>query len=188
MKRNLYIALAALVVFVLTACQAAAPATPAGTPGNEFFQDQPGRWISVSPPVGWVAKPGGSNISPTIILTDDWKGYQQSDGKAIGITILPLTDKGSAEQVLQIAIGRLKGSLAQPAGEVKLEQVGNQSYASVEYNGLSIQAGGESAYYFLAVVATDQRSVLVFISTTTPDQQEHIRAAFQKAVKAITLH
>ncbi|MGC1377885.1 MAG: hypothetical protein WA821_16755 [Anaerolineales bacterium] len=189
MKRNLYIALAALVVFVLTACQAT-PATPTltRTSGNEFFQDQPGRWISVRPPAGWVAKPGGSNISPTIILTDDWKGYQQSDGKAIGITILPLADKGSAEQVLQIAIGRLKGSLAQPAGEVKLEQVGNQSYASVEYNGLSVEAGGESAYYFLAVVATDQRSVLVFISTTMPDQQEHIRSAFQKAVKAITLH
>ena len=186
MKKSIFIALAALVVFVLTACQAA-PATPAGSPVNEFFKDQPGRWISVRPPAGWVAKAGGSTISPTIIMTDDWKGYQSMDGKAIGITILPLADKGSAEQVLQISIGRLKDSLTQPAGKVTLEQVAGQSYASVEYNGISVEAGGESAYYFLTVIATDQRSVLVFISTT-PDQLERIRPAFQKAVKTITLH
>ena len=186
MKRNFHIVLAALVVFVLTACQAA-PATPAGSSATEFFKNQPGRWITVKPPAGWVAKPGGSSISPTIIMTDDWKGYQSMDGKAIGITILPLADKGSAEQILQIAIGRLKDSLAQPAGKVTLEQAAGQSYASVEYNGIPVEAGGESAYYFLAVIATDQRSVLVFTSGT-PGQQEHIRPAFQKAVKTITLH
>ncbi len=199
MKKHFYFVLATLTVLVLTACQATpvaltARTTPtplAATPTEgvmtEFFQDLPGRWITVKPPEGWVAKPGGSSISPTIILTDDWKGYQNMNGKAIGITILPLADKGSAEQVLQISIGRLKDSLAQPASKITLEQVAGQSYASVEYDGNNPGPDGSTTYYFLTVISTDKRSVLVFISSTLT-QKELVRPAFQSAVKVITLH
>jgi hypothetical protein len=189
MKKSICITLAALVVFVLTACQAtpAAPATPTESSANEFFKDQPGRWISVRPPAGWVAKPGGSSASPTIIMTNDWKGYQSMDGKAIGITILPLADKGSAEQVLQIALGRFNDLLTQPMGKIVLEQVASQSYASVEYQGKSAEKENTIAYYFFAVISTDQRSVLVFTSVSV-DQEKSIKPVYQSVVKGITVH
>ena len=196
MKKYFYPVLVILVVLVLTACQAAptappptptAAATPTETVITEFFQNLPERWITVNAPAGWVAKPGGSLISPNVILTDNWTGYQNNNGTAIGITILPLADQGSAEQVLQISVQRLKDSLTQPAGKITLEQAAGQSYASVEYGGNNPGPDGSPAYYFLTVISTDKRSVLVFISSTF-DQKEQVRPAFQNAVKAITLH
>lgn len=186
MKNNLYKMLAVLIVFALTACQ---PATPTPTPGPavDFFKDEPGRWLTVNPPAGWVAKPGGTKTSPSVIVTDDWEGYRTTNVRAIGIIIVPLTDQGSAERVLQIAVERLGNVLTAPTGTVVLEQIDGQSYASVEYQGKSAEKDNEPAHYFLSVISTDQRNVLVFAAVDI-DQQAHTRPAYQKTVKAITLH
>lgn len=186
MKNNIYKVLAALVLFGLAACQAQ-PAAPTDSPAVEFFQGQAGRWISVKPPAGWVAKEGGTATSPSIIVTDDWAGYQKTNTKAVGIIILPLADKGSAVEVLQLSVGRLKDMLTKPAGAPFLEQANGQSYAWVEYLGKSVEKDNTLAYYLLAVISNEQRSVLVFTSIAL-DQEERVRPAYQSTVKAITLH
>ena len=177
MKKSIFIALAALVVFVLTACQAA-PATPAGNTATEFFKDQPGRWISVRIPEGWVAKQGVSSTSPSVVLTND---------EAISILILPLTDKGSAEQVLQTALGRFNKLLTLQMGKIALEKIAGQSYASVEYQGKSAEQDNVLAYYLYTVISTDQRSVLV-LTNVTVSQEKTIKPAYQSVVKGVTLH
>jgi hypothetical protein len=183
MKNNFYKILVALVVFALTACQAATPETPA----VEFFKDQPERALSVRPPKGWEAKPGGTGASPSVIVTDDWKGYSSTNTRAVGIVIVPLTDKGTSEQVLQIALGRLKTMLTTQIGKVTLEEVADQSYASVEYQGRSAEKENTPAYYFLAIITKGQRSVLVFAAVDV-DQEARVRPAYQSTLKAITLH
>lgn len=186
MKNNFYKVLAALIVFALTACQAT-PAAPTENPAIEFFKGQEGRWISVRPPTGWVAKPGGTSTSPSVIVTDDWEGYQKTNTRAVGIIILPLVDKGSAEDVLLLAVGRFSNLLTTPTTKVTLEQAAGQSYAWVEYQGKSAEKENTLAYYFFAVISTDQRSVLVFTSMAA-DQQKSVRPAYQSTVKALTLH
>jgi hypothetical protein len=186
MKNNIYKVMLILVIFCLTACQAQATA-PANSPASEFFKDVAGQWITVKPPAGWVAKPGAAVSSPSVIVTDDWLGYLKTNPEAVGIIILPLTEKGSAEQVLQTSVKRFEGLLAEQVGEVLLEQAAGQSYAWVEYQGKSIEENDTDAYYFLAVIATDQRSVFVF-SSVDMDQKERIRPAYQSTVKGITLH
>jgi hypothetical protein len=186
MKNNLYKVLLALIIFGLTACQAA-PAGPTEIPAVEFFKNQPGNWISVRPPAGWVAKQAVSDITPSVIVTDDWEGYHKTNPKAVGIIIVILADKGSAKDVLQIAVKRFEGLLNRPTSKVILEQAGDQSYASVEYDGKSAEKDNVSAHYFFAVISTAVRSVLVFSSVETLEQ-DHVRPAFQSTTKAITLH
>lgn len=183
MKNNLYKILAALIVFALTACQA----TPTKSPAVEFFKEQPERWITVRPPAGWVAKQAGTSTSPSVVVTDDWEGYQKTNSNAVGIIILPLSDKGSAEDVLRIAVKRLQNLLTTPTTEMTFEQVAGQSYAWIEYQGKSAEKDNTLAYYFLAVISTDQRSVLVFTSIAA-NQQTTTRPAYQSTVKDITLH
>jgi hypothetical protein len=184
MKNNLYKMLLVLTVFGLAACQAG---TTAESQVTEFFAGT-GQGISVKAPAGWVAKLAGSSSAPSIVVTDDWQGYQKTDSDAVGIIILPLTDQGSAEKVLRISMRRFqeKDLLIRQTGEVLLEENNGQSYAWVEFEGNSIEKMGYASY-FLAVVSTDQRSVLVFTSVDT-DRQEAIRPAYQETVKAITLH
>ncbi len=184
MKNNLYKTLVVLILFTLTACQAVPG--PTG-PADEFFEGQAGRWISVRPPGGWIAKQGGTSAAPNIIVTDDWTDYVTTGKKAIGIIVVPLTDKGSAEQVLQIAVERLGSVLVQPKGQVTLEEAFSQSYAWVEYDGKSAEQNDTPAYYFLAIIATAQRSVLVF-SAVEMDQRDRVRPLYQSTLKGITLH
>jgi hypothetical protein len=83
-----------------------------------------------------------------------------------------LADQGTAEQVLGIAVERLKSMLAERRGELILEQRGGQGYAWAEYAGAPVE-GEAPLHYFLAVIATEQRSVLVFTSVTS-EQQESV--------------
>jgi hypothetical protein len=184
MKNYLYKVLVVLTVFALAACQAGATAENQAT---EFFAGTE-QAISVKPPAGWVAKVTGSSSSPSIVVTNDWPGYQNTDPNAFGIIILPLTDKGSAEKALRVSIRRFqeKELLIRETDELRLEQSSDQSYAWVEFQGKSIQESGFAAY-FLAVVSKDERNVLVF-TAVAPDKQEVIRPAYQSIVKAITLH
>ena len=184
MKNNLYKMLAVLIVFTLAACQ---PETPTKTVATtEFFKNQPGKWITVLAPKDWVAVQK-SGSAPAVIVTNDQKGYFSTNTKAIGILITPLADQGSAEDALQAAIKRLGNALTTPVGEVALEQAAGQSYASIEYDGLSAEQEGMPAHYFLAVISTSQRSVLVF-SAVDPDQAGLTRPAYQSVLKGITLH
>ena len=177
MKNKFHQMLLILVVFVLAACQAT-PAAPTERPAVDFFKDQPGRWISVRIPEGWVAKQGVSSTSPSVVLTND---------EAISILILPLTDKGSAEQVLQIALGRFNKMLTLQMGDIALEKIAGQSYASVEYQGKSAEQDNVLAYYLYTVISTDQRSVLV-LTNVTVSQEKTIKPAYQSVVKGVTVH
>ncbi len=194
MTRNLYLLLIGLVVLELAACQSP-PATPmAQTPRPatgtiaEFFKGEAGRWLSIALPAGWVAKSAGTDSTPTIVVTDNWEEYQNKDldKEAVGIIVLPLKDKGTPTQVMDVAVGRLKTLLADRQGDVISEQRGDQQYTWAEYAGAALE-GEAPSHYFLAVIATDQRSVLVFTSTSL-DQQESIRPKYQAIVKAITLY
>jgi hypothetical protein len=186
MKNNFYKLLVTLIVFALTACQAATP-TPSQGPAVDFFKDQPDRWLSVTAPSGWTANLGGTKSVPSVIVTNDWKGYRTTNTRAIGILITPLTDVGPAQGVLQLVVHRLGTMLTTPVGDVLLEEIAGQSYASVEYNGKSAEKENTPAHYFLTVIATGQRSVLVF-SAVDVDQEKSTRPAYQTTVKAITLH
>lgn len=186
MKKNLYIVLTALVIFVLTACQAT-PAAPTPRPGTDFYKDDPARWVTVTAPKGWVVKPGNSTSTPSIIVTDDWVGYQTTNTKAIGIIIVLLDDKGSAEDVLRLAIKRFDKLLTLPMGELKLEQANGQSYAKIEYQGKSAENENLLAYYFMSVIGTDKRTVLVFTSVSA-EQEIKMKTTFEETVKGITLH
>jgi hypothetical protein len=179
MKNKFHQVLLILVVFILAACQGT-PAAPTERPAVDFFKDQPGRWISVRTPAGWAARTGGTTNAPSVIVTD-------TDTQSISIFILPLTDKGSAGQVLQIVLERFKKMLTVHIGDVVLEQVANQSYASVEYQGKSAEQDTVIAYYFFTVISTDQRSVLVF-TTVSVKQEKSVQPAYQSVVKGITLH
>ncbi len=185
MKNRLQQTLVVLILFSLVACQ-----TPATTDSTvtEFFKGEAGRSLSLTLPTGWVAKLGGTDITPLIIVTDNWEKYQNKDTntETLGIIIVPLSDKGTAEQVLGVSVKRLKDVLIERKGQAVLETREGQAYASEEYVGQSLQDGAP-LYYFLTVIATGTRSVLVFTSVTT-SQQETMRLKYQKIVKAIRLH
>ena len=182
MKKYLYTLLIALVIFVLTACQA----TPTAIPAVDFFKDDAARWITVTPPAGWIARQADAK-SASVIVTNDWVGYQKPQSNTIGIVILPLADKGSAVKVLQVALGRFKTLLNQPIGDVSLVEADGQSYAFIEYQGISIQKNSDLAYYFFTVISKNERNVLVFV-TAPPDDEVSIKPTFQSTVKGITLH
>jgi len=185
-NNNLYKVLVILVAFVLTACQSAS-ATPTRSAAIDLFKDQAEFWITVWPPVGWTVGRGGTSDAPTVIVTNDWEGYSTTDIRAIGIVVSPLTDKGSSEQILQTVIKRLGTVLTEPAIKVALKENDGQSYASVEYHGKSVEKDLAPAYYFLTIISTDKRSVLVF-SAVDPDQEEITRPAYQTTVDGIVLH
>ncbi len=182
MKKYLHIMLVTLVLFALTACQA----TPTEIPSVDFFKDDAERWITVKPPAGWVAKQSDEK-SASVIVTNDWAAYQKPETKAIGIIILPLADKGSAVKVLQTALGRFKTLLNQPIGDVALVQADGQDYASIEYQGISIQQNSELAYYLFTVISKNDRNVLVFV-TVSADDVIGIKPTYLSTVKGITLH
>ena len=185
MKKNLYIVLTALAIFVLTACQATP--TPTQASGTDFYKKDAARWLTVDAPKGWVAKPGNSTSTPSIIVTDDWVGYQTTNTKAIGILIVLLDDKGSAEDVLRLTIKRFDKLLTLPTGEMKLEQANGQNYAKIEYQGKSAENENLLAYYFLTVIGTDKRNVLIFTSVSA-DQEIKMKTTFEEVVKGITVH
>jgi hypothetical protein len=176
MKNKFHQVLLILVVFILAACQA----TPTANPAVDFFKDQPTRWISVSLPTGWAARVGGTTNAPSVIVTD-------TATQAISIFILPLADKGSAEQVLQVVLGRFNKLLILHTSNIVLEQVANQSYASVEYQGKSAEQNNVAAYYLYTVISTAQRSVLVF-TTVSLTQETSVKPVYQNLVKGVTIH
>ncbi|MGC1376491.1 MAG: hypothetical protein WA821_09715 [Anaerolineales bacterium] len=176
MKNKFHQVLLILVVFILAACQA----TPTANPAVDFFKDQPARWISVSLPTGWTARVGGTTNAPSVIVTD-------TATQAISIFILPLADKGSAEQVLQVVLGRFNKLLVIHTSDIALEQVGNQSYASVEYQGKSAEQNNVAAYYLYTVISTAQRSVLVF-TTISLTQETSVKPIYQSLVKGVAIH
>lgn len=194
MKSKLYTVIAVIMTFGLVACQANSPVPTGGTltPTSgtiaQVFKGEAGRWLSIALPEGWVAKLTGSDATPSIVVTNDWEGYQSKDMRpqAWGILVVPLADQGTAEQVLKVATDRLKGTLADRQGEIRLEQQEGQAYAWAEYAGAPVP-GEAPAHYFLAVIATEQRSVFVFTNVPS-DQQESVRPQYQTIVKAITLH
>lgn len=186
MNNNLYKMLVVLVAFVLTACQSASP-TPTKSAAIDLFKEDEEHWITVWPPDGWTVGRGGTSGAPTVIVTNDWEGYSTTDTRAIGIIISPLTDEGSAEKILQIVIKRLGAVLTEPAVKVALKQNAGQSYASVEYRGKSAEKDYAPAYYFLTIVSSDKRSVLVF-SAVDPDQVDITRPAYQTTVDGVVLH
>src|SRR5512135_972360 len=107
MKSKLYRVVISFILLGLAACQSA-PATPiaqtptpAASTTAEFFKDEVGRWLSIEIPAGWVAELAGSDATPMIVVTDNWEKYQNKalDQEAIGIIVLPLSDKGTAAQV-----------------------------------------------------------------------------------------
>ena len=193
MKRSLYIVFIALMIFALTACQAATttPATttaaPAGPQSVEVYKNQPDYWLTISLPAGWTAHIGGSSFAKNVTISDDWTGYQAGNGKATGIVVTWLTDKASAGDALQSAIKRLDTMLTQPKGQAALEQANGQSYASVEYDGKSTVDGASVAAYFLAIVSNGKRDILVMASVPD-DQRTYIKPIFQSVIKGITVH
>jgi hypothetical protein len=175
-----------LLLLTLAACQPATT-TPAPTEARiaDFFEDDAGRRILIELPDGWVAQLAGTDITPMIVVTDNIKKYENDTDDAIGIIVVPLTDVGTAADVLEISIDRLAGSLKERVGEVATEQGQGQGYAWAEYQGNSMQ-DGLPVYYFLAVVATEKRSTLIFTSVA-PGKQETIRPHFQTVVSSVTL-
>jgi hypothetical protein len=194
MKRNMHILFAALMIFALTACQTAtASPTAVGTPGGphsvDVYKNQPDYWLTISLPADWTAHIGGTSLAKNVTITDDWKGYQASDGKAVGIIVtwLKLTDKSSAEDALQGAIKRLDRMLRQRVGEVTLEEANGQSYASVEYEGKSFVDGVSDAHYFVAVVSNGKRNILV-MSSVEKGQETRVKPVFQDVMKGVVVH
>lgn len=194
MKIKLYLVAAILILLGLVACQANPPVptgevpVPTSRTIAEVFKGEAGRWLSIVLPEGWVAKLTGSDMTPLIVVTNDWESYQskETDNQAWGIIVLPVDDQGTAPQVLEVAADRLKGQLADRQGEVRLEQQGDQTYAWAEYAGVAIPNEAPRRY-FLAVIATEQRSVLVFTNILS-EQQTIVRPQYQTIVKSITLH
>ncbi len=187
MRNFIFPATIILLAFSLVACQSRSTILgPNEGLSAEFFKDVEGRWITVRHPEGWVAKLSGTDITPTITVADNWEKYENDKANAIGIIIVPLTDKGSAGEVLQIATERLKGNVTDRIGEVLTEKDGSQEYAWAEHKGISFQDGAP-LYYFLTVITTNQRSALVFTSVI-PGRQETVRPTYQSIVRAITLH
>lgn len=187
MKTFTFQTIAAALVLSLAACQPQPPlATPTQSAANEFFHGEQGRWITVEPPAGWVAQLAGTDITPMIVVTDNWAKYENDNPDSIGIILVPLSDKGPAEDVLAVATDRLADSLKEQVGEVVTEQGEGHEYAWAEYTGRSFPDGA-AQYLLLAVIATEHRSALVFVSVN-PGQQQALRPMFQNVVKAITLH
>jgi hypothetical protein len=187
MKNTLRRVFALLLLAALAACQPATlPPSPTEDRVAEFFADQAGRRISILLPTGWVAQLAGTEITPMIVVTDNIKKYENDAEDAIGIIVVPLTDTGTAAEVLGVSIERLAGSLKEQIGEVVTEQSAGHGYALAEYQGNSVD-DGLPVYYFLAVVATEQRSTLIF-TTVAPGEQQAMRPHFQTIVTSVRLH